>query len=133
VARLHSAQPSEWAGSLSEAPAAHGGDRRQFGYHTRILVEQSRFLENSIFKTLKDNLASIILLSLLGVMVIALRWIVNSINKWRAYAGSLAPSTLLNVESILNRRGRYLAFFTAFSRVLPGEDSTTIRSNAQRD
>jgi hypothetical protein len=72
VARLRSSKPIGGDASPSQAAVAHGCDRRQQGYNAAMLVEESRLLQISIFKTLQDNLASIdFSLLLIGVMTIA--------------------------------------------------------------
>jgi CheY-like chemotaxis protein len=72
VARLRSSKPIGGDASPSQAAVAHGFDRRQQGYNAAMLVEESRLLQVSIFKTLQDNLASIdFSLLLIGVMTIA--------------------------------------------------------------
>jgi len=72
VARLRSSKPIGGDASPSQAAVAHGWDRRQQGYNAAMLVEESRLLQVSIFKTLQDNLASIdFSLLLIGVMTIA--------------------------------------------------------------
>ena len=72
VARLRSSKPIGVDASPSEAAALHGRDRRRLGYNATMLVEESRLLQVSIFKTLQDNLASIdFSLRLIGVMTIA--------------------------------------------------------------
>ena len=58
--------------SSSEHAARHGALRRQQGYSPAMLMEESRELQASIFKTLQDNLACLDFTSLLaGVMTIA--------------------------------------------------------------
>ena len=72
VARLRSSKPIGGDASPSQAAVSHGCDRRQQGYNAAMLVEESRLLQVSIFKTLQDNLASIdFSLLLIGVMTIA--------------------------------------------------------------
>ena len=72
VARLRSSKRIGGDASPSQAAVSHGCDRRQQGYNAAMLVEESRLLQVSIFKTLQDNLASIdFSLLLIGVMTIA--------------------------------------------------------------
>jgi YesN/AraC family two-component response regulator len=57
---------------ISVAAAEHGVERRRVGYTAAMLVEESRMLQVSIFRTLQNNLASIdFSLLLIGVMTIA--------------------------------------------------------------
>jgi CheY-like chemotaxis protein len=57
---------------LSSGAAAHGLNRRQLGYTAAMMVEESRMLQVSIFKTLQKNLATIdFSVLLIGVMTIA--------------------------------------------------------------
>ncbi len=57
---------------LSESATRHGFDRRQQGYTAAMMVEESRILQVTIFKTLQNNLANIdFSVLLLGVMTIA--------------------------------------------------------------
>ena len=56
----------------SPAAAAHGLDRRQLGYTAAMMVEESRMLQVSIFRTLQKNLPNIdFSVLLIGVMTIA--------------------------------------------------------------
>jgi hypothetical protein len=57
LSRLRS--PSEAGARLSTAAHAHGILRRQQGYTAAMVVEESRLLQLSIFKTLEDNLRSV--------------------------------------------------------------------------
>jgi len=57
---------------VSPAAAAHGVIRRRQGYSAAMLVEESRMLQVSIFRTLQDNLKRIdFSVLLVGVMTIA--------------------------------------------------------------
>lgn len=57
---------------LSVAAAEHGVTRRKQGYTAAMMVEESRILQVSIFKTLQNNLANIdFSVVLIGVMTIA--------------------------------------------------------------
>ncbi|MCU1223702.1 MAG: response regulator receiver protein [Edaphobacter sp.] len=57
---------------LSAAAAEHGVTRRKQGYTAAMMVEESRILQVSIFKTLQNNLANIdFSVVLIGVMTIA--------------------------------------------------------------
>jgi DNA-binding response OmpR family regulator len=57
ISRLRS--PSEASTRLSTAAHAHGILRREQGYTAAMVVEESRILQLSIFKTLQDNLRSV--------------------------------------------------------------------------
>jgi DNA-binding response OmpR family regulator len=57
ISRLRS--PSEASVRLSTAAHQHGILRRQQGYTAAMVVEESRILQLSIFKTLQDNLRSV--------------------------------------------------------------------------
>ncbi|HXC87008.1 MAG TPA: response regulator [Candidatus Cybelea sp.] len=57
ISRLRS--PSEASIRLSTAAHEHGILRRQQGYTAAMVVEESRILQLSIFKTLQDNLRSV--------------------------------------------------------------------------
>jgi DNA-binding response OmpR family regulator len=57
ISRLRS--PSEASVRLSTAAHEHGILRRQQGYTAAMVVEESRILQLSIFKTLQDNLRSV--------------------------------------------------------------------------
>jgi len=57
ISRLRS--PSEMSIRLSPAAHEHGILRRQQGYTAAMVVEESRILQLSIFKTLQDNLRSV--------------------------------------------------------------------------
>jgi CheY-like chemotaxis protein len=72
VARLRASTPIGSKGSVSAAAALHGLNRHKQGYSAAMLVEESRILQVTIFKTLQNNLATIdpsLLLS--GLMTIA--------------------------------------------------------------
>ena len=57
---------------LSVAASEHGVTRRKQGYTAAMMVEESRILQVSIFKTLQNNLANIdFSVVLIGVMTIA--------------------------------------------------------------
>jgi CheY-like chemotaxis protein len=72
VARLLSSTPIGSKASPSPAAAMHGLERRRLGYSAAMLVEESRLLQASIFRTLQNNLASIdFSLLMIGVMTIA--------------------------------------------------------------
>jgi CheY-like chemotaxis protein len=51
--------PSEASAGLSTAAREHGILRRKQGYTAAMVVEESRILQLSIFKTLQDNLRSV--------------------------------------------------------------------------
>jgi hypothetical protein len=51
--------PSEASADLSTAAHEHGILRRKQGYTAAMVVEESRILQLSIFKTLQDNLRSV--------------------------------------------------------------------------
>jgi DNA-binding response OmpR family regulator len=57
ITRLRS--PSESSAVLSAAAHEHGILRRKQGYTAAMMVEESRILQVSIFKTLQDNLRSV--------------------------------------------------------------------------
>jgi len=57
ISRLRS--PSEASAPLSTAAHEHGILRRKQGYTAAMVVEESRLLQLSIFKTLQDNLRSV--------------------------------------------------------------------------
>jgi DNA-binding response OmpR family regulator len=57
LSRLRS--PSEASARLSAAAHEHGILRRKQGYTAAMVVEESRILQLSIFKTLQDNLRSV--------------------------------------------------------------------------
>ena len=59
VERLNVDHPIGTKGPLSAAAAAHGVNRRRQGYSASMLVEESRILQVSIFRTLQKNLANI--------------------------------------------------------------------------
>jgi len=70
--RLRSSQPIGSKELISPAAAAHGVNRRQQGYTAAMMVEESRMLQVSVFRTLQNNLASIdFSVLLIGVMTIA--------------------------------------------------------------
>jgi ActR/RegA family two-component response regulator len=72
VVRLQSASALGTNEVRSVAAAEHGAARRQQGYSAAMMVEESRRLQVSIFRTLQKNLANIdFSLVLLGVMEIA--------------------------------------------------------------
>jgi DNA-binding response OmpR family regulator len=72
AARLRSPQPIGSKELVSPAAAAHGVSRRQQGYTAAMMVEESRMLQVSVFRTLQNNLASIdFSVLLIGVMTIA--------------------------------------------------------------
>jgi len=72
AARLRSSQPIGSKELISPAAAAHGVNRRQQGYTAAMMVEESRMLQVSVFRTLQNNLASIdFSVLLIGVMTIA--------------------------------------------------------------
>jgi CheY-like chemotaxis protein len=72
VVRLGSSRLIGSKEAISPAPAMHGLDRRRSGYTAAMLVEESRMLQVSIFRTLQNNLANIDFSRLLlGVMTIA--------------------------------------------------------------
>ncbi len=72
VIRLQASAALGTHGLPSVAAAAHGVLRRQQGYSAAMMVEESRRLQVSIFRTLQKNLASIdFSLVLIGVMEIA--------------------------------------------------------------
>ena len=57
ISRLRS--PSEAGARLSTAAHEHGMLRRKQGYTAAMMVEESRLLQLSIFRTLQDNLRSV--------------------------------------------------------------------------
>ena len=70
--RLRSSHPIGSKELISPAAAAHGVNRRQQGYTAAMMVEESRMLQVSVFRTLQNNLASIdFSVLLIGVMTIA--------------------------------------------------------------
>ena len=72
VARLRAALPFGSRGPLSAAAASHGVVRRRQGYSAAMIVEESRILQVSIFRTLEKNFANINFSVLLSqVMTIA--------------------------------------------------------------
>lgn len=72
VLRLSLSRPLGTKELPSEAAGLHGQLRRQQGYTAAMMVEESRFLQVSIFQTLQKNLHSIdFSILLLGVMTIA--------------------------------------------------------------
>jgi YesN/AraC family two-component response regulator len=72
AARLRSSQPIGSKELVSPAAAAHGVSRRQQGYTAAMMVEESRMLQVSVFRSLQNNLASIdFSVLLIGVMTIA--------------------------------------------------------------
>jgi hypothetical protein len=72
VARLLSSKRVVSKASVSPAASIHGMNRRRMGYTPAMLVEESRLLQVTLFKTIQNNLA-VIDPSLLvaGVMAIA--------------------------------------------------------------
>jgi CheY-like chemotaxis protein len=72
AARLRASTPIGSKGSVSPAAALHGLNRRRSGYSPAMLVEESRILQVTIFKTLQNNLSTIDPSLLLpGLMTIA--------------------------------------------------------------
>lgn len=72
VARLRSPLPLGSDELISDAAHAHGALRRQQGYSTEMVVEESRMLQVSIFETLQNNRTNIDYSVLLdSVMVVA--------------------------------------------------------------
>jgi len=72
VARLLSSKPIVSKASVSPAATIHGMNRRRSGYTAAMLVEESRLLQVTIFKTIQNNLTVIDpSLLLAGVMTIA--------------------------------------------------------------
>jgi hypothetical protein len=72
AARLHSSTPIGGKGFVSPAAALHGLNRRRSGYSPAMLIEESRILQVTIFKTLQNNLSTIDPSLLLpGLMTIA--------------------------------------------------------------
>jgi len=72
VNRLRAPHVDEGAAQVSLAAVAHGQARREQGYTAAMLVEESRILQVSIFKTLRNNLNAVDLaLVLTEVMTIA--------------------------------------------------------------
>jgi hypothetical protein len=72
VALLVSPKPIVSKASVSPAATVHGTNRRRSGYTAAMLVEESRLLQVTIFKTIQNNLAIIDpTLLLAGVMTIA--------------------------------------------------------------
>jgi CheY-like chemotaxis protein len=72
AARLRASTPIGGKGPVSPAAALHGLNRRRAGYSASMLVEESRILQVTIFKTLQNNLATIDPSLLLpGLMTIA--------------------------------------------------------------
>jgi hypothetical protein len=72
VARLVTSKPTVGKASVSPAASIHGMNRRRLGYSAAMLVEESRLLQVTIFKTIQNNLAIIDpSLLLAGVMTIA--------------------------------------------------------------
>ena len=70
--RLQAFQPLGTKELKSQAATAHGLDRRRRGYTAAMMVEESRILQVSIFRTLQRNLGTIdFSVLLLGVMTIA--------------------------------------------------------------
>jgi hypothetical protein len=64
--------PATGKASFSLAAHEHGNLRRQQGYTAAMIVEESRILQVSIFKTLQNNLSSVDFSQvLLDVMTIA--------------------------------------------------------------
>jgi len=72
AARLRAFIPIGSKGPVSPAAALHGLNRRRSGYSAAMLVEESRILQVTIFKTLQNNLSTIDPSLLLpGLMTIA--------------------------------------------------------------
>jgi CheY-like chemotaxis protein len=72
AARLRASTPIGSKGSVSPAAALHGLNRRRSGYSPGMLIEESRILQVTIFKTLQNNLNTIDPSLLLpGLMTIA--------------------------------------------------------------
>jgi hypothetical protein len=72
AARLRASTPIGSKGSVSPAAALHGFNRRRSGYSPAMLIEESRILQVTIFKTLQNNLSTIDPSLLLpGLMTIA--------------------------------------------------------------
>jgi CheY-like chemotaxis protein len=72
AARLRASTPIGSKGAVSPPAALHGLNRRRSGYSAAMLVEESRILQVTIFKTLENHLATIDPSLLLpGVMTIA--------------------------------------------------------------
>lgn len=72
VTRLQSPEALGTHARPSASAARHGRDRRRQGYTAAMMVEESRRLQVSIFRTLQNNLANIdFRLVLLSVMTIA--------------------------------------------------------------
>jgi CheY-like chemotaxis protein len=70
--RLRASEPIGTTRSVSPAAALHGMNRRRAGYSAAMLVEESRILQITIFKTIQNNLATIDPSLLLhGLMTIA--------------------------------------------------------------
>ena len=70
--RLRASEPIGTTRSVSPAAALHGMNRRRSGYSAAMLVEESRILQVTIFKTIQNNLATIDPSLLLhGLMTIA--------------------------------------------------------------
>jgi CheY-like chemotaxis protein len=72
AARLRASTPIGSKGLVSPAAALHGLNRRRSGYSASMLIEESRILQVTIFKTLQNNLSTIDPSLLLpGLMTIA--------------------------------------------------------------
>ena len=72
AARLRASTPIGSKGFVSPAAALHGLNRRRSGYSPAMLIEESRILQVTIFKTLQNNLSTIDPSLLLpGLMTIA--------------------------------------------------------------
>jgi DNA-binding response OmpR family regulator len=70
--RLRSSRTIGGPELTSPSAAAHGLNRRQLGYTAAMMVEESRMLQVSIFRTLQKNLPNIdFSVLLIGVMTIA--------------------------------------------------------------
>jgi CheY-like chemotaxis protein len=70
--RLHAFQPLGSKELKSQAASDHGLERRRQGYTEAMMVEESRILQRTIFRTLQKNLGTIdFSVLLLGVMTIA--------------------------------------------------------------
>jgi CheY-like chemotaxis protein len=82
LSRLASSRPASRTESSSPGAEKHGIDRLRQGYSVAMLVEEYRLLQQSIFHTLRNNLANIDYSLLLnGVMTIA-----DEINSQLAHA-----------------------------------------------
>jgi CheY-like chemotaxis protein len=101
VVRLRSSKPIGGDVSISLAAAEHGRNRRRLGYNAAMLIEESRLLQVSIFKTLQDNLASIdCSLLLKGVMTIADEVDGQLAQQVASFATDVAPEPKSSVVSL---------------------------------